>query len=322
MKDSGETLMALVNDLLDFSRMETGKLKLELKDFDVAATVEIVLALFADRLKEKGLRLSSQIQKNVPLQVRGDAVRLRQVLANLVGNATKFTDQGKVSIAITLEKEKASKAVLRFSISDTGPGLSKNQQKMLFQPFSQADPSTMRRHGGTGLGLAISKQLVELMGGTIGLKSSPGQGSTFWFTLPLQKRSRSFQPEKTPLLPRIAMPAQKARILVAEDNRINRIVAVRQLEKLGYVAETAVNGRDVLRRLKKETYDLILMDCQMPFMDGYKATAAIRKMETGRRTPIIAMTAHALEEDRGPHPSLGGGGRDHGRRESLDRRSR
>lgn len=305
MQDSGETLMALVNELLDFSRIEAGKLKLEIKNFNLVATLDAVLALFAARVQSKKLELLSQVPKDTPSRLRGDPVRLRQVLMNLIGNAVKFTECGKVVVSVAKEREDGSRVVLRFSIRDTGPGISQEDQRLLFQPFSQADSSAMRRHGGTGLGLAISKQLVELMTGSIGLYSLPGQGSTFWFSLPFEKQPvQPLHDSRHKVRAKMELPippnlSHRSCILVAEDNRINRLVAVRQLQSLGYsLVDTAANGREVLEAFKRKAYDLILMDCQMPDMDGYQATTEIRRQERGQHIPIIAMTAHAMEEDR------------------------
>jgi len=300
MEDSGETLTTLINEILDFSKIEAGKLKLDLKNFNLENTLQTTQALFAERIRFKKLKVMTRLHADVPSVLRGDAVRLRQILTNLIGNAVKFTMRGQVIVEIAKEKEDASRIVLKFSIRDTGPGISQEKQRLLFLPFSQVDSSAMRQHGGTGLGLAISKQLVELMSGQIGVKSSFGKGSTFWFSIPFIKQKRAASiPTTTPTQTSPTTFAPKsANILVAEDNRINRLVAIRQLEKLGYKVDTAENGRQAVEALRRKQYDLIFMDCQMPGMDGYQATQAIRRQEKDSHIPIIAMTAHALEEDR------------------------
>jgi len=310
MEDSGDTLMSLVNELLDFSRIEAGKLKLEIKHFDLITILHKVVNSFGKRIRNKRLKVSLKMPPEMPRLLRGDPLRLRQILANLIGNAVKFTDHGEIIISVVTQENDAAHATVRFAVQDTGPGIPENQQRLLFKPFSQIDSSTRREHGGTGLGLAISKQLTEQMGGSIGLKSVPDQGSTFWFSLtfdkPLTERrspSRLAQanPKMAVVLP-TSSQLRNPRILVAEDNRINQIVVVRQLQKLGYAADTVANGYEVLKALRHHAFDLILMDCQMPRMDGYEATKAIRRRHARQpvkeHIPIIAMTAHAMEDDR------------------------
>ena len=440
---AGEALLGIINDILDFSKLESGKLTVEKLDFDLLETVESTTELLAPRAQEKGVELAHFVEKDVPAGLRGDQGRLRQVLLNLLGNALKFTEAGEVVLKVSVEKETAAGAELRFSVKDTGIGIPAEVQKNLFQVFTQADASTTRKYGGTGLGLSISKKLVEIMGGEIGLESEPGKGSTFWFTLPFERQSGELPPapEKTlvagvralivddnaanreivsryleawemrfeavasgkealealkreaagkdpfrlvlldmhmagmdglmlarriqgeaglPLVKKVMMtslgqslkaeelgaagisvclskpvrpatllkalnsalaesasgraaapapaPALAAerplnkyfRVLVAEDNIVNQKVAVKQLEKLGYEADVAANGLEVLEALKRRPYDLVLMDCQMPEMDGFQATAGIRKTEEGMQDhlPVVAMTANALQGDR------------------------
>jgi CheY-like chemotaxis protein len=235
---------------------------------------------------------------------------MRQVLTNLIGNAIKFTEAGKVVVQVTQEVGSDVDTLLRFTVKDTGIGLPLNVQSRLFQPFTQADGSTTRKYGGTGLGLAISKTLVELMGGEIGFESEPGEGSTFWFTVRMQKQLQSERAASlhslSELVPRNPLAGAQAksslRILLVEDYVINQAVALGQLETLGYCADVVADGFDALRALDLAHYDVVLMDCQMPKLDGYAASAAIRNREAkradGRHTPIIAMTANAMLGDR------------------------
>jgi PAS domain S-box-containing protein len=450
IRSSGDSLLTIINDILDFSKIEAGKLQFEVLDFDLDSAVEGTVDLMAERAHVKRIELASLIFSDVPTALRGDPGRLRQVLTNLIGNALKFTEAGEVIVRATKESETETDVVLRFTVTDTGIGISEDAQANLFQAFTQADGSTTRKYGGTGLGLAISKQLVELMGGAIGVSSVPGQGSRFWFTATFEKQvapattkaasvvsleslrvlivddnatnrkilshqldswrmvheeadcgrralellraaraqgkpydlaildlmmpgmdgfelaqiikadpgtaevclvlltsygqrgdsskssemgvaayltkpvrqSQLFnclagavnhascvkeQPAAAAATPDlITLPAPAERrgmfpklILLAEDNIVNQKVAVRQLQKLGYRADAVANGREALEALERIPYDLVLMDCQMPDMDGYEATAEIRRREgLAKHTPIVAMTAHALQGDR------------------------
>jgi signal transduction histidine kinase/CheY-like chemotaxis protein/HPt (histidine-containing phosphotransfer) domain-containing protein len=444
---SGEALLTIINDILDFSKIEAGKLEFDIVDFDLRNAVEGTVELLAERAHEKNIEFASFVHSDVPTALQGDPGRLRQVLTNLTGNALKFTERGEVVVTAEKEFETESAVMIRFSVSDTGIGISEETRKKLFQAFTQADGSTTRKYGGTGLGLSISKQLVELMGGKIGVTSEPGKGSTFWFTASFDKQPATTTPlaenveslenlrvlivddnatnrrilahqlgswgmmhaqaesgaraltllrEATSqgraydlaildlLMPEMdgfqlaraikadptiasthlviltstgergdaaiarqagiaayltkpvrqshlfdcltmvfsksgvsAMPSASAPklvtkhtlvegkkmspklILLAEDNVVNQKVAIRQLQKLGYRCDAVANGREAIEALGRIPYDLVFMDCQMPEMDGYEATAEIRRTETEpNHTPIVAMTAHALEGDR------------------------
>jgi len=255
---------------------------------------------------EKGLTLEQQIDKNVPLCLVGDSVRIRQIITNLVGNAIKFTSRGSVSLQISVESKTAETVTLRFSIRDTGIGIPAEKLQGIFEPFTQADSSTTRKYGGTGLGLAISKQLAEMMGGRICIESIEGEGSTFWFTavLGIQKDAvpLTAQPVSTE---KPADPVERdlsgIRILIAEDEPINQIVTMSIIRKSGYQADLARNGSEALKMLEENDYTLVLMDCMMPEMNGYEATAAIRDPASKARNhniPVIALTARAMREDQ------------------------
>ncbi|HET6979133.1 MAG TPA: ATP-binding protein [Pyrinomonadaceae bacterium] len=300
IRNSSEALLTIINDILDFSKIEAGKLHFEILDFNLKHTLEGTIDLLVEQARDKKLELVSSIEEDVPMELRGDSGRVRQVLMNLIGNALKFTDRGNVTVRVKKESDTSTEAVIRFEISDTGIGISEAAQAKLFQAFIQADGSTTRKYGGTGLGLAISKQLVELMGGQIGIVSEVGKGSTFWFTAKFVKPTREvtsvpatiIAPSKTP-------QTQNKLILLAEDNIVNQKVAIRQLQKLGFRADAVADGREAVEALQRIPYDLVLMDCQMPNMDGYEATAEIRRREgTQKHTAIIALTANALAGDR------------------------
>jgi len=297
---SARVLLSLINDILDFSRIEAGELRLESINFSVARTVDDVVALLAGQARRKGVALSGFTADGVPRTVQGDPNRLSQVLMNLVGNAVKFTEQGEIEVRAEVAEAAPDWVRLRFTVRDTGIGIPPETRARLFRPFSQADGSTSRRYGGSGLGLVISRQLVEMMGGDIQFVSTPGQGSTFWFTARFTRTRRDIRaPTEQPA--RRTMAPLRGRILLVEDNEVNQIVGLKMLERLGLRAELAATGREAVAAAARGGYDLVLMDCQMPELDGLEATRLIRRQERAQRlTPviIIALTASATENDR------------------------
>jgi CheY-like chemotaxis protein len=436
VRASAQALLTMINDILDFSKVEAGRLEIETVDCDPAVMAEETVDLLAEAATAKGLELCYFVEDAVPERVGGDPGRLRQILLNLLGNAVKFTDAGAITLRVRVDAQDATSTLLRFEVTDTGIGVPEDARGRLFQPFSQVDASTTRKYGGTGLGLAISKRLAELMGGSIGVDSAPGAGSTFWFTARVERREApdrdrrlllegsrvliaaghpltgallaqavrglggrvdevreagavvdairrahesgagyrlvylderlsggadlallgglaggagvpavpvvmltasrapvravveqlvaarlakpvrttqvvrglstlfgvSARPDHSPTREASSEPAagpRKARILLAEDNVVNQRVATRLLEKFGYRVDVVADGREAVEAFTQLGYDLVLMDCQMPEMDGFTATAAIRVHEgPGRRTPIVAMTAGAMPGDR------------------------
>jgi two-component system, sensor histidine kinase len=300
---SAEALLQIINDILDFSKVEAGKLELENVEFSLREAVEETLEIFAGRAHGKGLELACDIELDVPGTVRGDPMRLRQVLINFVGNAIKFTDAGEVIVRVRALGKEGS---LRFEVIDTGIGIAEEAQAHIFNAFSQADSFTSRKYGGTGLGLAICGQLAGLMGGEIGVHSKVNRGSTFWFEVRLEAVAGATPTLPPPAGSASAVPASAARaigprILLVEDNAVNREVAVGMLESLGCEADTAENGWLALTAMNTATYDAVLMDCQMPVMDGLAATGEIRRREQtsgAARVPIIALTANAMDGDR------------------------
>ncbi|MFA7241345.1 MAG: response regulator [Sulfuricellaceae bacterium] len=303
---AANSLLGIINDLLDFSKIEANRLELESIRFNLDETFKNVATLISQRAQEKGLNILFHIDPAIPLGLIGDPLRLSQVLVNLAGNAVKFTQQGEVATSCQLMSHNDSEIVLRFSVRDTGIGLTPQQLAQLFQPFSQADSSTTRRFGGTGLGLAICKQLVEKMGGEIEVESMPGRGSTFHFTARFSTFVRA-APSPLPVADASSRAAEAqhalkslcgARVLLVEDNEFNQQVALGLLEQAGILADVANNGIEALRRVGEQTYDAVLMDLQMPLMDGYEATRSIRMEPRFRELPIIAMTASVMSGDR------------------------
>ena len=300
VKISADSLLSLINDILDFSKIEAGKLEIESVDFSLRNTLGEVTSMLRVRARQKGLKFACHIPLDLPDTLVGDPSRLRQILINLVGNALKFTAKGGVTVRVAMEPDTANQAAFHFSVTDTGIGIPLEKQKLIFDAFTQSDNSTTRRYGGTGLGLSISARLITLMGGSIWVESQPGQGSVFHFNLPFGLRAStplSADPP-TPLPP--AAERRHFRILLAEDNLVNQRVALRLLEKRGHSVVVAESGKKALDAWREERFDLILMDVQMPEMDGFEATARIRDHEKSGtdHIPIIAMTAHAMVGDR------------------------
>jgi two-component system, sensor histidine kinase and response regulator len=295
---SAESLLTIINNILDISKIEAGKMVLAEEDFDLGRLLRETVELFRAQASRKGVALSLTLDSDLPLHLRGDPGRLRQVVMNLVSNAVKFTQRGGVDVRAGLHGSRDGLVPFRIAVEDTGIGISAQDAGRLFQPFTQADSSLTRRFGGTGLGLAISRQLAELMGGDLGLRSEHGRGSVFWLDMALP-RAAQMRPEPPPAAARTPAPSG-LHVLVVEDNPVNRKVVVAQLASMGVEADTADDGRGALRCLGERRYDAVLMDCQMPEMDGYQATREIRRREAGGgpRTFIIAMTAHAMQGDR------------------------
>ena len=305
VKLSGESLLTIINEILDFSKIEAGKLDLESVHFKLVESLMPTIKTLALRARQKGLELTCDIRPEVPEVLIGDPNRLRQVIVNLAGNAIKFTEHGEVGIEVAVDSGTQNQMRLRFSVRDTGIGIAPEKQKSIFEPFVQADGSTARKFGGTGLGLSICKKLAEMMGGKIWVESTAGRGSTFHFTANFQMDGPAERPHAdspAELIHREYLQAQAGalHVLLAEDNPVNQRLASRLLERRGHRITVAINGREALAALKEGNFDVVLMDVQMPEMDGFKATAEIRSREeiTGRHLPIIAMTAHAMHGDR------------------------
>ena len=310
VKQAAHALLRIINEVLDFSKIEAGMMQLELFDFDPHELIAGVHKLLNAQAEEKNITITTSIDWRVPPCLRGDASRIRQILINLGGNALKFSNHGSISISASVERSLEEMMLVRFAVVDQGVGLTPMEQERLFQPFVQAEGSVISRSGGTGLGLSICRRLVELMGGSIGLFSSKGQGSTFWFTVPLEKRD-ALEPTDSndfgqvlgqlhdghPTRQSIKRPEL---ILVVDDHEVNQLVAQFYLEQLGFSSHIAGNGEEAIEALARVDYALVFMDFQMPEFDGLATTRQIRKLELDqeRHTPIIAMTAHAMKGDR------------------------
>ncbi|MCP4113560.1 MAG: response regulator [Desulfobacteraceae bacterium] len=302
ISDSANGLLTVLNDILDFSKIQAGKLTIESEQFNLRKLVEQTGLLFAGQVRDKGIEILTKYSPDMPAQVVGDSTRIRQVLANLTGNAVKFTEQGYVLIEAECRKKTENRCSFLLKVSDTGIGIPEELQQLIFDKFSQADESTTRKFGGTGLGLAISRQLVEMMGGTIGVKSKPGRGSIFFFRLELpfsEEICDELSDDELQPAEQKTVSSVEADILLAEDNHMNQRVAAGILRRYGCVVDIAENGMEAVDRFREKAYDLVFMDAHMPVMDGFEATKAIRQREKkNTHTPIIAMTALAMEGDR------------------------
>ncbi|HRD68028.1 MAG TPA: ATP-binding protein [Candidatus Competibacter sp.] len=316
IQHSAQSLLSIINDILDFSKIEAGRLELEQIDFDLRALLQETIEIHLESSRRKRLRLNRRLANDLPTQIRGDPNRLRQILHNLIGNAVKFTDKGGISVVVSREtswlEQNDARIGLRFEVIDTGIGIPDEAQQHIFEAFRQADGSTTRQFGGTGLGLAIARKLVRVMDGDMGVESKVGVGSTFWFRILVQpgaERLAQTDPDRSsepavsanPGGTTAAKPAAQLRVLLAEDNLVNQIVARSMLGLLGYHVTVVANGSEAVMAFANSRFDIILMDCQMPCMDGYQATSTIRQQEQSLdlpRLPIIGVTANAIVGDR------------------------
>lgn len=298
IQECGENLLSIVNELLDYSKIEAGKVELEYSPFALQGCVRSVVSVLEHGAMEKDIRISFQIDPLIPANITSDSGRLRQVLLNLGGNALKFTERGEISLRVSMQSRSDANMVLLFEVSDTGIGISASQLERLFQPFSQGDASVSRRYGGTGLGLIISKQLVEAMGGEVWVESRQGGGSSFFFTLPVLPAKE--EPRKIAGANATAQfaAAFPLRVLLVDDNHVNQKLALKLLEKIGYAVDLADNGRAAIRAVSQKKYDLVLMDLQMPEMSGIEATRTIRATPEITQPKIVALTANAMARDR------------------------
>jgi len=294
---SAHSLLTILNDILDLSKIEAGKLNIELIPLDLREIVSELITLHTMTAEEKVIQLYADIDEQLPQVLIGDPTRIRQILANLISNALKFTEKGHVRVKISVVSSDDNNADIRMEVEDTGVGIREEIKDKLFNEFTQADGSTTRKYGGTGLGLAIVKQLVEMMNGEFGVESVPGEGSAFWFGVPLGISAE--QTIKQPLDQEMEFKGNlSGHVLLVEDNPINQMVAQKMLEKIGIQSTLAADGQEALNFLDQEEFDAVLMDCQMPVMDGFEATRHIREQGALLKLPVIAMTANVMEGDR------------------------
>ncbi|HZP86703.1 MAG TPA: ATP-binding protein [Burkholderiales bacterium] len=311
IQESSNALLAILNDILDISKVEAGKLSIEHIPFALRETIELALRPLALRASEKKLSLSLSIASNLPDRVVGDPVRIRQILVNLVGNAIKFTQEGAVAVSLACQQNADDDLELVLTVRDTGIGIPEDKQRLIFDAFSQADTSTTREYGGTGLGLTICARLASLMGGNVTVSSRPGEGSAFQATMRVSRAgaqvpakvpapSAPAQPHTAPPSPAPSATEFEKHVLLAEDNPVNQLIASQMLRQLGYRVTVANNGREAVEQARSLAFDAVVMDVQMPEMNGPEAARLIRALEhdTGRRTPIIALTANAMHGDR------------------------
>ena len=324
VKSSARLLLDLLNDILDFSKYESGKFDLRSAPFGLRELIVELVQTFGYRASAKGLQLFANVAPAVPDRLLGDPLRLRQVLLNLLSNAIKFTEQGTITIEVSPESVTADEANLKFAVVDTGIGISAADQQRVFAPFAQVDSSTTRQHGGTGLGLSIASDLIRAMGGRLAVRSELGDGSTFYFVVPIRREPQTLIAGGAPVLPQAVQPVVqptpeanqivsfpapttrsapkssngKLRVLLVEDMPANQMLVVHVLNRRGHSVEVAQNGLQAVELAAQQPFDVVLMDLQMPDMDGFEATAAIRALPRAARIPIIALTAHALPADR------------------------
>ena len=305
---SAKNLLRIINDILDFSKIEDGKLEMESVTFRLSDIFAETIDIFTQKFKEPGLDFDVNISPDLPNIIAGDPLRLKQVLINLINNAIKFTEQGKISVGVEKEHQSESRVELKFFVKDTGIGIAPEQLKNLFKSFSQVDDSVTRKYGGTGLGLIISKSLVEMMGGDIWVESTLGVGSVFYFSAyfdvpesqetPIDARQNTENPPEESQAVEQSPSSENAHILLVDDNKINQLIAVELLTNAGYLADIANNGQEAIDMVLKKDYGIVLMDIQMPVLDGLTATRQLRAMEKYKNLPIIAMSAHAMLEDK------------------------
>jgi len=297
IRQSADDLLALINEILDFSKIEAGRLDLDIRDFEVREELEMVAGLFGPATARKGLRFEMQMPEDMPEVLRGDPARMRQIFANLIGNAVKFTEQGGIWVDIRFSGQSDGRVRMQCAVTDSGIGIPRERRDRLFKAFSQVDASTTRHYGGTGLGLAICARLCDAMGGGISVQSVMGHGSTFRFSLLFELGGQAPKPvQKRDEVPSDALPGM--RVLLVEDHPVNRTLALALLTRLGLAADIAGDGRQAVEHVKIQAYDVILMDVQMPELDGMAATREIRDLTLPAQPHIIALTANAYSSDR------------------------